>query len=1363
MFCSFLFTAGLLLSLSVGQAEKQYLYVKPTPTSRGCPQDEVCMTLTEYLQNVSTFLSSFTTIHFLPGNHTISDHEFDRDIIVASNVQNVSLTGSANRTILYCAKRLVFAFMNVTNLDILNIRIINCGKTITNLLNVMDLNVDMHNTIHKETSAALVLVSTISLMLQNVRIEASYGYGLLGVRLLGASTIINCKFTHNMWRSDDADSSNTSVPYNETKPGGNALIILLPPPYVLYTIATLTVTISQCEFAYGIDATTYHWTKSNLRVTGSGLGIILYGQFQQHIAFIHLGLMALLMNISITDSVFHNNDALYGRGGNIFVLLHYDGYSRKINRTISINNCTFYNSKAKEGGGMFVGSTIATGRLRVTASASTSAIILSNSNITNNTARKGGGLSIKAANSLVPFFMIENCIFSGNKAIQGAAVNIIWSYIYDPRINVIISETTFLQNSARSGGAIYIDFRYFDHLEYHKLVTIIGKNCNFMENKAENGYAMSISDRKIDGKRSHSYYPISIQLFNMLVKNNGPQRYDEGNYCAAAFCIHNIEDLLLSNSTFVENNGSAVYINGSKLYISGVVNIIGNRGVSGGGLYFDCNPHSLMYLTPHSRVYLANNTASFHGGAIAARDCGALTVREQCFVNISDQHMECLPFIHTFHYNLTVKEATECFDTKVIMNNNTADIAGDSIYGGALETCHILLKSISSEVEFNPWTSIFEIKNKLSLSEVASDPFQVCFCDRSFNMNTSECIIETEAEVYHGQTLQIPAVGVGQFNNSSPSVIRTTITSSTGKLLLGERQNVQDLDRNCGLLTYLFIENSGNDNYSVELQILVEKAQQIFSPVPATVHVTIHKCPAGFELVFSEDLFKCDCEPHLKRKAIRCDIDDQKIYHPAAMWIGYYQDQVVLHTNCPFHYCKLEEDIGLRLDSQDDQCAFNHSGVLCGACQQGLSLALGTSQCLKCSNVYLLLTIPFALAGVVLVFLLLKCNLAVSVGSINGLIFYVNIIQANYDTFFPHGSQDMNIITKCCSIFIAWMNLDLGIQTCFFAGMNVYTKTWLQFVFPAYVWVMVGLMIYGSRHFPTVARLIGSNAVHVLATLFLLSYAKLLRTAIATVYSTSLTGRNSSTPLVWLLDGNIMFLRGKHTVLLLMALVVLLVYIIPFTMLVLLAPCLQAVSNYKQLRLIHKLKPLLDAYQGPYKDKFRYWTGLMLLLRIILFSAFAGNVLGKPEINLFAVIVMILLLIMIYWNTERIYKKLLWNITESFYLLNLAILTAVTLLLRSLDQNSSSMSQIIVTDIMVGTAFAVFCTIVLYHFCVYLFKISLIKSMRILFGKLCDHEQPTTGITTPSNNDTAHASHDNTYTVTNIELNLLREPLLSDT
>ena len=104
---------------------------------------------------------------------------------------------------------------------------------------------------------------------------------------------------------------------------------------------------------------------------------------------------------------------------------------------------------------------------------------------------------------------------------------------------------------------------------------------------------------------------------------------------------------------------------------------------------------------------------------------------------------------------------------------------------------------------------------------------------------------------------------------------------------------------------------------------------------------------------------------------------------------------------------------------------------------------LGTSNCKKCSNRWLLLLLPLGLAGVALVVCLMVLNLTVSMGTINGLIFYANIVRANNAIFFL--GQRANTFL---SWFIAWLNLDLGIETCFYDGLTAYDKTWLQFAFP---------------------------------------------------------------------------------------------------------------------------------------------------------------------------------------------------------------------------------------------------------------------------------------------------------------------------
>ena len=121
---------------------------------------------------------------------------------------------------------------------------------------------------------------------------------------------------------------------------------------------------------------------------------------------------------------------------------------------------------------------------------------------------------------------------------------------------------------------------------------------------------------------------------------------------------------------------------------------------------------------------------------------------------------------------------------------------------------------------------------------------------------------------------------------------------------------------------------------------------------------------------------------------------------------------------------------------------------------------------------------------------MLKCDLTVSTGTLNGLIFYANIIRANQAVYFPVEKSER--FNSLLSAFIVWLNLDLGVEVCLFRGMDAYIKIWLQFVFPVYIWILVALMICSSRYSTTIARLSGSNTVSVLATLFLLSYAKLL-------------------------------------------------------------------------------------------------------------------------------------------------------------------------------------------------------------------------------------------------------------------------------
>ena len=162
---------------------------------------------------------------------------------------------------------------------------------------------------------------------------------------------------------------------------------------------------------------------------------------------------------------------------------------------------------------------------------------------------------------------------------------------------------------------------------------------------------------------------------------------------------------------------------------------------------------------------------------------------------------------------------------------------------------------------------------------------------------------------------------------------------------------------------------------------------------------------------------------------------------------------LILHAGCPFDYC-VDTPVSIQVHSLDVQCNYNHSGTLYGSCKHNLSIAFGTLHCIPCSNIYITLFVPFAFAGILLVAMLLLLNLSIANGMINGLIFYANIIQANRSTFFP--SKEHSDILP---ISISWINLDLGMETCFYDGMSIYAFTWLQFIFPFYVWLLIALII----------------------------------------------------------------------------------------------------------------------------------------------------------------------------------------------------------------------------------------------------------------------------------------------------------------
>ena len=239
-----------------------------------------------------------------------------------------------------------------------------------------------------------------------------------------------------------------------------------------------------------------------------------------------------------------------------------------------------------------------------------------------------------------------------------------------------------------------------------------------------------------------------------------------------------------------------------------------------------------------------------------------------------------------------------------------------------------------------------------------------------------------------------------------------------------------------------------------------------------------------------------------------------------------------------------------------------------------------------------------------------------------------------------------------------------------------------------------------SRYSRRISNITASNTVSVLATMLLLSYAKLLKTSIEVCLNNRLTIFDDQdtrlVKFVWARDGNILYFGQLHSLLFVMALLMLVLYIFPFTLFILLGPLLQSKSHYKFLNWVNKMKPFLDAYYGPYTRQYRCWPGLLLLVRLV------GILSAYTPFNLVAVAVMVTVILLLWLFIGKVDHISLCqnkhlNYLELFFHVNLLIFSAISsyMYYRQVDKHVQKQQTLAV--VMVGSVLVVVCCILAYR------------------------------------------------------------------
>ena len=1222
----------------------QTIYIKPENTSHPCPSP--CLVLNEYVQSNYTSLSSSKLI-FLSGNHELSTNFSMHNVHVIMETQSRS-----SEVFIYCFGQSGFLLQEILSLQITDLSFISCGyHSVYGHLPAITINFIQ--------SAVLTNITITESPAGGLSINSSSGVyivNLICTRNTGNNSGIYIRKSEVFFLGNTTFSNNTAMNMEEV--GGifaiSSNLNFVGKGYFLENVGiygdygAAALMIYNCNFHLNGEM---HFVKNIghgsvfiARSTFISRGNVLFRDNQANASSQTEGILYVVDSLFYIEGIFEfskNNGSVSFNNSPFWLNGSIKANANNLLQAYQHGVLTLYDSAVNWTGEVEISSNIAlnfnvvAGLLVVNHSMSISGNIICD----NNTAVSHAGSYIVSTTIRI----IGNVAFRDNYALGhtvtvGFALFLSYSVING---SVNISNNTAIANdyssvfsTVRSNLQINGRFTFSDNVcPYGVCIHSIHSELAFRGNLSLiNNY----------GGSCHLFYNCTLKVFGTtIVQNNIATKYGGGIVLSSTTMALDEEYFLLNNSS-PSGDGGGIYALNSNIVCRGRGVFMNNMARHGGAI-------SLLYgstldFRPGLLLHFEGNSA-LTGGVIYVEDV-------MNFIN-------CTNDLKLIGFSQPPPCFFDCSDNfsniTLEFEDNTATIGGPILYGGMLDRCAFRTLHNYSPLDIFKAISQFETSNNVrnqSSSAISSEPFRLCFCENRQPNCSSE---KPPIHVRRGESFSISVTALDQLNVSIVALVRSYLVSSVNdtEKLLGNDGLLQKLDNRCSDLHY----RVWSHNDIEQLVIYADGPCKDVGNASYTLQINFTDCPVGF--VFQID--RCVCHPRIVKYTNSCNIDTGAVERQTNFWIGstyegnhsFNSHGLILYPNCPFDYCKWPS-VSVVPTSPDTQCNYHRTKVLCGSCIMNTSLRLGSSECDYCSNVYLFLLIPFALIGILLVASLFILKLTVATGTLHGLTFYANIVVVNRAIFVPPDTF------KGLSVFLSWLNLDFGIKTCFYNGMDQYAKTWLQFLFPTYLLLLVIAIIVMCRYSIRASRLFGSNPVAVLATVIFLSYTKILRNVLATFSYVSLEYPDNKVVNVWLYDGNLIYLQGKHAALFAVALLVLIFLFIPYTILLLSGLLLQKCSCISSFSYFMKLKPFLDAYYAPYKNQHRYWTGLFLFLRCVLLLTFALNALGEPSVNLLAIITACVSVGSVSWIAHGIYTQRHHDVLEVSFIFNLVMFSAAT-------------------------------------------------------------------------------------------------------
>jgi len=817
---------------------------------------------------------------------------------------------------------------------------------------------------------------------------------------------------------------------------------------------------------------------------------------------------------------------------------------------------------------------------------------------------------------------------------------------------------------------------------------IISENI-FKNNRAITGFALAIWESS--GHGHHRIFGLDIHLHGnwfedntVIVDNMNFSTYNHFN--TGTMYIDSSHVIFTGNVTFYHNRG-AILATRSVIEVKDTcfLNIAENFAFLGAGA--DLRDGSYFLIKDNATIKFYRNFSPLRGAGIYVLNIRGwpLQLRDGC-VFYFDKFSYCTDLDKQGCVNLT-SLYQQGFNGQVIFDSNVAGISGSAIYGVQLMDC--------------PWfqsdgESLIDILKTFNRTIMFYPPLG----DQVSVVNTARTMLQLKEyspkQVMPGQALRATISIVNELGEFPPSEVSIELgrnNQNTNFTIDGQPETF--IIGNNSQVELKFFDNP-NQTRMINFSLF---STQSYRPLnPASVYLI--DCKPGF--IFNNTNNSCICDPGLLQASdgVSCT-ENGTFLVERNLWAGAFtnkrnrQPEYVV-TFCYLQYCNNNPVELLNLTDHEAQCNFHHSGLLCGSCSDNYSDVFGSTYCQECSNTTIATLLLFIFLGILLVAVLFFGHITVSAGLFNGAILYANAVSLYAFLLYPNR---YNPSLNPATIMLAWLNLNLGFELCFYNGMDSLEEVIFRLLFPLYLLFLVIIVVIVIRYCTRFAHLTHSP-VPVLSTILWLSYSSLFQTSVEILGVVTVTFHPSNEMETrWLQDPTVEYASGGHLVLFICALLLMTFVLIPLPLLLLFY---HRLTN--KLKWLNKIHPFVDAFYGPFKIHYYYWIGLRLLFRmgLVLFGHFGQQLIVSDLRQYFTLLLCFYVCgFLVFQSALQPYKSTMVNALDIFYLTNLTFLLISAMYFAALGvgrNNSNDRDiQIAHTSVSLGLTLIVFGVVLLWH------------------------------------------------------------------